>query len=207
MTKSILLLNPTAWVNLFVNIHMFCQIHPRALIWSLSTKIISSWIVVFTFFCILIVYIKCICKIELKNWIPPSPPPLHERLFWYYKKTNTHLLNCTIELFNWEKLLENKNVNEQLYLFNKTMLNTFHNFIPNKYIICNGKDSSWFNNQIKTLTEKKNKIKALIVKKNHLFKNYISNVRLVMLACFSQTTNQYLVLWHFGSVKSLKQCN
>ena len=134
-------------------------------------------------------------------------PPLHERLFWYYKKTNTHLLNCTIELFNWEKLLENKNVNEQLYLFNKTMLNTFHNFIPNKYIICNDKDSSWFNNQIKTLTEKKNKIKALIVKKNHLFKNYISNVRLVMLACFSQTTNQYLVLWHFGSVKSLKQCN
>ena len=186
---------------------MFCQIHPRALICYLSTKIISSWIVVFTFFCILIVYIKCICKIELKNWIPPPSPPLHERLFWYFKKTNTHLLNCTIELFNWEKLLENKNVNEQLYLFNKTMLNTFHNFIPNKYIICNDKDPSWFNSQIKTLTEKKNKIKALIAKKNHLFKNYMANVRLVMLACFSQTTNQCFVLWHFGSVKSLKQCN
>ena len=66
------------------------------------------------------------------------------------------MLNRTTESFKWEKLLENKNVNEHLYLFNKTMLNIFHNFIPNKNIICNHKDPSWFNNQIKTLIEKKN---------------------------------------------------
>ena len=42
---------------------------------------------------------------------------------------NTQLLNPTIETLNWEKLLNN-NVNEQLYLFNKTMFNIFHNFIP-----------------------------------------------------------------------------
>ena len=97
MTKSILLLNPTAWVNLFVNIHMFCQIHPRALIWSLSTKIISSWIVVFTFFCILIVYIKCICKIELKNWIPPSPPHYMNGYFDTIRKLT---LTCSIVQLN-----------------------------------------------------------------------------------------------------------
>ena len=64
-------------------------------------KVILSWIVAFT-----IVY-----------------PPLYEQLFWNYKNTNTQLLNSTIEAFNWEKLLENKNVNEHirmLYLFNKT---------------------------------------------------------------------------------------
>ena len=45
------------------------------------------------------------------------------------------------------------------------MLNIFHNFIPNKNIICNDKDTPWFNNQIKTL----------IKKKNLLFKSYMAN--------------------------------
>ena len=54
----------------------------------------------------------------------------------------THLLSHTIETFNWKKLLDNKNANEQLYLFNKAMVNIFHSFIPNKNIICNDKDFS-----------------------------------------------------------------
>ena len=97
-------------------------------------------------------------------------PPLYERLVRDYKNTNTLLLNRTIETFSWEKLLENKNVNEQLYLFNKTVLNIFHNFISNKNRICNEKDPPWFNNQIKRLNEKK----------NHLFKSYMANGRLVV---------------------------
>ena len=68
-------------------------------------------------------------------------PTLYERLVWDHNKTNTPLLNRTIETFKWEKLLENENVNEQLFLFNKTMLNIFHNFIPNKIIICHDKES------------------------------------------------------------------
>ena len=78
-----------------------------------------------------IVYAKLNLKTEY--------PPLYERLIWDYNKTDTQLLNCTIETFNWEKLLEDKNVNDQLHLFNKTMLNIFHNFISNKNIICNDK--------------------------------------------------------------------
>ena len=50
------------------------------------------------------------------------------------------------------------------------MLNIFHNFILNKNIICNDKDPPWFNNQIKTLIEKK----------NHLFKSYMANCRLAV---------------------------
>ena len=50
------------------------------------------------------------------------------------------------------------------------MLNIFHNFIPNKSIICNDQDPLWFNNQIKTLIEKK----------NHLFKSYMANGRLAV---------------------------
>ena len=62
-----------------------------------------------------IVYAKLNLKIEYC--------PLYERLVCDYKSTNTQLLNRTIETINWEKLLEYKNVNKQLYLFNKTMLN------------------------------------------------------------------------------------
>lgn len=58
--------------------------------------------------------------------------------------------------------------NEQLYLFNKTIFGTFHNFIPNKDITCNNKDPPCFIIHIKILT----------VKKNNLFKNYRTNGRL-----------------------------
>ena len=93
------------------------------------------------------------------------------------------MVNHTVEIFNWEKLLENKNVNDQLYLFNETMLNIFHNFIPNKNIICNDKDPSCYNNQIKTLIEKK----------NHLFKSYIANGRLAMDRFRLQKANAELI--------------
>ena len=49
-----------------------------------------------------IVYAKLNLKIEY--------PQLYERIVWDYK--NTQLLNRTIKTFIWEKLLENKNVNE-----------------------------------------------------------------------------------------------
>ena len=80
-----------------------------------------------------IIYAKLSLKIEY--------PTLYEQSVWDYKNTNTQLLNPTTETFNWKKLFENNNVNEQLYLFNKIMLNIFRNFISNKNIICNDKDS------------------------------------------------------------------
>ena len=73
-------------------------------------------------------------------------------------------LNCSIAQ------LKPSTGNEQLYLFNKTILNIFHNFISNINIFCNDKDPPWFNNQIKTLIEKK----------NNLFKSYMANGRLAV---------------------------
>ena len=51
-------------------------------------------------------------------------------------------------------------------------LNIFHNFIPNKNIICKDKDPPppWFKNQIRTLIDKK----------NYHFKSYMANRRLVL---------------------------
>ena len=71
------------------------------------------------------------------------------------------------------------------------MLNIFHNFILNKNIICNDKNPSCYNNQIKTLIEKK----------NHLFKSYIANVRLAMDRFRLQKANEELT----NIIKSSKE--
>lgn len=76
------------------NLHMFCRIRPRALMPSLSIKVISSWLVVLRRLWIII----SISKIEFKNWILP----LYKRLAWEYKNINTQLFSHTIETFIWE---------------------------------------------------------------------------------------------------------
>ena len=63
------------------------------------------------------------------------------------------------------------------------MLNIVHSFIPNKNIICNDMDLPWFNNQAKTLIEEK----------NHLFKNNMTNGRLVVDRAKLQKTGVELI--------------
>ena len=44
---------------------------------------------------------------------------------------------------------------KNLYFFNKTILNVFHNFILNKIITCNDKDPLGMNEEIDSLMKKK----------------------------------------------------
>ena len=44
-------------------------------------------------------------------------------------------------------------------LFSKTIWNILNNYIPHETIISDGKDPPWFNSQIKSLIENKNKIR------------------------------------------------
>ena len=53
-------------------------------------------------------------------------------------------------------------------LFNKTILNIFHNFISNKIVTCSDKDPSWFNDEIQ----------QILSKKDELFKQFINNGKL-----------------------------
>ena len=50
-------------------------------------------------------------------------------------------------------------------IVNSTILNTLSNFIPNESVVCDDKDSAWFNN----------KIRGLIQEKNIAFKSYRNN--------------------------------
>ena len=91
-------------------------------------------------------------KLNLRSEYPPP----YIRRIWDYNRSDTDSINRSIEIFDWSYLFSGKNVNEQVELFNKTLLNIFHNFIPNKIILCDDKDSPWMNGDIKNLIKRKN---------------------------------------------------
>ena len=64
-----------------------------------------------------------------------------------------------------ERRFANSDVNEKVYLFNKTIKNIVSNYIPHETIICNDKDPPWINNNIK----------KLINDKNHAYASYCLN--------------------------------
>ena len=70
-------------------------------------------------------------------------------------------------MFNWEKLFQNKNIQDQVKLFNETIVNIVSNYIPNKFIICNDKDPPGLNDHMK----------RFINLKNEIFKKYLKDGR------------------------------
>ena len=102
---------------------------------------------------------KCHHQIVFANLnLKEEYPPLYECLIWDYKYADIPSINRAIDIFDWGNSFEGKNVHEQIHIFNKTILNTFHNYIPNKTILCNDKDPPWFNNEIRKILTMKNKI-------------------------------------------------
>ena len=91
--------------------------------------------------------------------------PLYERLIRDYKNGDIPSINRTIEIFDCGNSFKSKNVHEKVLFFNNTILNIFHNHIPNKTILCNDKDPLWFNNDFR----------KILTKKNEIFKLYIAN--------------------------------
>ena len=75
------------------------------------------------------------CKLNLKI----EYPTIYASELWD-GKAQTDLINCAIDQFDWLKLFLDRNVNEQVILFNQTILNIFHNFIPNKILLCDNRD-------------------------------------------------------------------
>ena len=73
------------------------------------------------------------------------PPPC-EQIIWDYTKANSQTINKAIEGFNQEELFLDKDIDGRL--FNKTVVNICHKYIPNKYATFNDKDPNWLNDHI-----------------------------------------------------------
>ena len=91
-------------------------------------------------------------KINLKVFYTPP----YEREIWHYQRANVDLIQRTIEQFSWKKSFRNLNINEIVFLFNKTIKNIFSNFIPHETVTCEDRDPPWINNNIKQLIQEKN---------------------------------------------------
>ena len=71
-------------------------------------------------------------KLNLKTEYPPP----YIRKVWNYNRAETDLINRAIENCDWPSLLLRKNIPQQVEIFNKTLLNIFHNYLPNIFILC-----------------------------------------------------------------------
>ena len=85
-------------------------------------------------------------------------PPPYESLVWDYKRANNDAIINSINQANWEFLFFNDNVHQQVYIFSKTLMNTFSNFIPNRYVTFNNKYPPWMTNYLKPKIHCKNNL-------------------------------------------------
>ena len=94
-----------------------------------------------------------------------SPP--YQQLVWDYKKSDPKNVRKSFYLVNRERLFDQKSIDIKVATFNDIILNTFHNFVRNKYITIDDKVPIWMNEI------RKSKMKA----KHILYKKYVQNGR------------------------------
>ena len=61
-------------------------------------------------------------------------PPLHERTVWHFKHANSDHIKRAIDIFDWESTLNYVDANNQVSVFDSTILNIASNFIPTETI-------------------------------------------------------------------------
>ena len=83
-------------------------------------------------------------------------PPPYEREIWHYNRAQVELIKRSIMNFDWNRALANHSINDQVEIFNNTLLNIFRNFIPHETIKCNYRDPPWMNKNIKSALRYKN---------------------------------------------------
>ena len=68
------------------------------------------------------------------------------RQIWHCQEADTELIRRAIDLFDWKNAFENSSGDEKVAIFNKSILNILHNFIPHETLIVDGKDPTWLTN-------------------------------------------------------------
>ena len=91
------------------------------------------------------------CKINLQVQYPPP----YQRHIWNFAKPKKEATLSALKNADRNHLLTNKTVHQQVNLLNDIILNVFENSVSNKFITCDGRDSTWINNNIKNKIEGK----------------------------------------------------
>ena len=83
---------------------------------------------------------------------------IHSSCHYQIVFVETDLSRGALNDFVWQRAFSNTNVNEKVCIFNKSVLNVLINFIPYETILCDDKDPPWFNSQIISFSQAKNKV-------------------------------------------------
>ena len=67
----------------------------------------------------------------------------NQQLIWDYQKANSINIKKALNLANWQRLFEQKDINALAIALTETILNIFRNYVPNKYIAIDDKDPVW----------------------------------------------------------------
>ena len=89
-------------------------------------------------------------KFKLKVYYPPS----YEREVWHYRNADSNAIKKAITDFSWERAFENLSEN------------ILSNFIPHDVITIDDRDPPWFNKDVKSLIDEKNKAWRFYVRSN-----------------------------------------
>ena len=85
-------------------------------------------------------------------------PPLYQRLVWDFKIASPNSIRHATNQVSWDFLFSDKDVHCQVHIFNTTLINIFSNFIPNKLVTFDHRDSSWMTEHLKEKTKWPNNI-------------------------------------------------
>ena len=83
-------------------------------------------------------------KNQFKNWVSSFLHPENLEL------QQTNLINRSIKNWLAKLFCYEKNVHQQVKIFDKTLPKIFHNYTPNKFILCDNNDPCWINQEIKS---------------------------------------------------------
>ena len=104
---------------------------------------------------------------------------LYERMVWYFKHVKSNHIKRSTDILDWEVPLNNLDANDQVSVFNSTVMNIVINFIANEALTYDDDlEPPWMNSFIKTFIHTKDNFYKKFVRKSneiyHLcaFKNF-----------------------------------
>ena len=91
-------------------------------------------------------------------------PPTYVQEVWDYQKVNIENIKKAISNFDWNKAFENLSVDGKVDFLNKTLLNIFRNYIPNKKIKCDYRQPPGMTDNIKKSLKERCKLTKFFYK-------------------------------------------
>ena len=160
-------------------------------------------------------HVKCHHKIvysELNLNVVYHPP--YQCLIWDYKKANSDCKRKSMNPVSWGFVFSGKNVHQQAQYLNEIWMNVFYNYIPNKWITTDNKDSPWMNDEMKNKIDYRNTFYQQLkkCKINLIDLDVVNELTSRLSSIISQRQNEYYChfakknQWSSNKYKNLLVC-